>query len=110
MNADLHLAVLAYSNALRVQSWVGNVALLIERELFGRESLQAVYGDHAGKTFEDRLKRLGEQLLPLQDRASRMMARNLKALEDLKKGPALTVSVGKADQVNVANNQVNTAS
>jgi CubicO group peptidase (beta-lactamase class C family) len=40
-----------------------------------------------GLAVEDRLKRLGEQLLPLLDRANEMMIRNLKAVRELGLGP-----------------------
>jgi hypothetical protein len=36
-----------------------------------------------------------------------MMARNLKALSDLTRGPAPTVAVGRAEQVNVGQQQIN---
>ena len=99
MLADL--AVISYYNTLRIQGYIGNLCPVMERELFGQDPLRAVYGDHTGCTIEDQLKRLGEQLLPLQDRSNRMMVRNLKALNDLTRGPAPTVAVGRAEQVNI---------
>ena len=105
MLADL--AIVSYYNALRIQGYIGNLCLVLERELFGQDPLKAVYGDHTGATVEDRLKRLGDQLLPLQDRANRMMVRNLKALDDLTRVPSPTVAVGRADQVNVGQQQMN---
>jgi len=101
------VAILAYYNALRLQRWIGNLSLVIDRELFGQEPLRVLYGDARGETIEDKIKQLGEQLLPLLDRASRIMLRNLKALDELHKRPAPSVSVGQASQVNVAHQQVN---
>ena len=103
----IDLIVVAYYNAVRIQGYIGNLCLVMERELFGQDPLRAVYGDHTGATIEYRLKRLGEQLLPLQDRANRMMVRNLKALDDLTRVPAPTVAVGRAEQVNVGQQQIN---
>lgn len=103
----IDLAVFSYFNALRLQGWIGNMSLVVERELFGQNPLSAVHGQVDGATIEDRLTRLGEQLLALQDRANRMMVRNLKALDDLHKGPAPTVSVGRANQLNVGHQQIN---
>jgi hypothetical protein len=60
-----------------------------------------------GLAVEDRLRRLAEQLLPLLDRANKMMIRNLKAMRELRRGPIPTV-VNRADQVNVAEQQANT--
>ncbi len=105
------LAVLAYYNALRVQGWIGNLALHIEHEFFGQSApsvkLKAQYGPVEGLAVEDRLKRLGEQLLPLLDRANRMMVRNLKAIKELRQGPTPAVAIARAQQVNVAERQAN---
>jgi hypothetical protein len=103
----IDLAIVAYYNALRIQGWIGNLSLVLERELFGQDALRAVHGDGQGETIEDKVEQLGGQLLPLLDRASRMMLRNLKALDELHRGPAPSVSVGQAGQVNVGQQQVN---
>ena len=105
MLADL--AVLAYYNCIRLQGWTGSLCLVIERELFGQDPLHVVHGRFDGTTIEDRLRRFGEQLLPLQDRANRMMARNLKALAERQVPASPAVSVTKANQVNVGHQQVN---
>ena len=109
MLADL--AVVAYHNALRVQQWIGDLALGIEREFFGEEGPSARFerrhGRVEGLAVEERLARLGEQLLPLQERANRTMIRNLRALLEQRRKPAPAVAIGRADQVNVASRQVN---
>lgn len=104
------VAILAYYNALRVQGWIGNLALHVEHELFG-QSAPAVKMGKSGTTqvlaVEDSLKRLGEQMLPLLDRANKMMVRNLKAIRELRQTPMPAVAIGRAEQVNVAEQQVN---
>jgi hypothetical protein len=111
MAADL--AVTSYYNSLRLQQWIGDLAIDIEREFFGGDAPSARfdgrYGKATGLVVEERLKRLGEQLLPLQERANRMMLRNLKALADLRRTPAPSVAIGTAQQVNVGGQQVNVA-
>ena len=106
------MAMLAYYNALRVQCWIGNMALLVEHEFFGQASPTAKFGQQHGRfeglALEDRLKKLGEELLPLLDRANKMMIRNLKAMRELRRGPAPTVAINRAEQVNVAEQQANT--
>src|SRR5262245_17509166 len=92
MLADL--SVLSYYNALRIQGWIGNLALLIEHELFGQESptvkLRQQHGRGVeGLKVEEYAKQLSEQLLPLLDRANRMMVRNLKTLKEFRQGPTL---------------------
>ena len=75
------LAILGYYHALRVQGWVGDLALLIEHEFFGQAS-PARRG--AGLEVEDQVRRLGEHLMPLLDRANRVLIRNLKAIKELR--------------------------
>lgn len=109
MLADL--TVVAYHHALRLQGWAGNFEALVEHEAFGAEGPAAKFGRRHGRVeglqVEDRLQRLGEELLPLLERANRLVIRNLKALRELRQGPAPTVAIGRAEQVNVAQQQVN---
>jgi len=44
------------------------------------------------------------------ERANRMMLRNLKALQEIRREPAPTVAIGQAGQVNIADRQLNVAS
>ena len=53
------------------------------------------------------MRRLGEELLPLLDRANRMTIRTVKALAELQRGPAPAVAINQAGQVNVGAQQVN---
>ena len=62
-----------------------------------------------GLTVEEIVERPVERLLPPLDRSNRMLLRNLKALRALREGPVPSVSIGTAGQVNVAAEQVNTA-
>jgi len=111
----IDMAVLSYFNALRVQGWIGNLAMSIEHEFFAREApsakLKKQYGSEAvaGLHVEDMLQRYSEQLLPLLDRANRLLIRNLKAVRELKVGPLPNVSINNPSQVNVAAVQHNVA-
>jgi hypothetical protein len=109
MLADV--AVLSYYNTLRIQQWIGNLALATEREFFGEEGPSARferrYERVEGLVVERQLERMGEELLPLQERANRMLLRNLKALADLRHGLSPAVAIGRARQVNVGAQQVN---
>ena len=112
MLADL--AVTAWYNAQRIQQWIGDLALWVEHEFFAQEAPSARferrYGRASGLVVEERLARLGEQLLPLQERAGRMVVRHLKALAELRRGPAPAVAIAKAGQVNLGHGaQVNVA-
>jgi hypothetical protein len=101
----LDLALLAYRNALRVQGWVENLALLVEAECFGLDPPRVRYGrPHTfadGLVVEEHLSRLREQVLPLLDRANRLFIRNLREIKQLRQPPAPFVAVGSAGQVNV---------
>ena len=101
-------ALLSYYHLLRVNGWVGNFALMIEHEFFGQESPaakhQQLYGRSSdrgrdGLRVEDDVERIGEQLLPLMDRAQRMM---LRALRELRRPQPPSIAIGQAGQVNVA--------
>jgi hypothetical protein len=96
------LAILGYYHALRVQGWVGDLALLLEHEFFGQAS-PARRG--AGLEVEDQVRRLGEHLMPLLDRANRVLIRNLKAIKELRQGPNPAIAIGRAEQVTFANQQ-----
>ena len=96
------LAILGYYHALRVQGWVGDLALLIEHEFFGQAS---PVRRGAGLEVEDQVRRLGEHLMPLLDRANRVLIRNLKAIKELRQGPNPAIAIGRAEQVTFTNQQ-----
>ena len=62
-----------------------------------------------GLQVEEMVERIVDKLMPLLDRANRMMLRNLKALDDRRRAPAPNINVGSAGQVNVGRHQVNVA-
>ena len=110
--------VMSYYHMLRFHGWIGNFALQIEHEFFGQQSPTAKFqeryrgynlGELEGLRVEDYVHRVGEQLLPLMDRANRIMIRNLKALRDLRQLPTPAVAIGQAGQVNVGAQQMNVA-
>jgi hypothetical protein len=110
-------AVLSYYHMLRVNGWIGNLARWLEAEFFGAGSLTAVTAGNfprrvdrvRGLRVEDIVSQLVERLMPLLDRANRMMLRNLKALQSQGQQPGPNVSIGAAGQVNVATQQVNSS-
>ena len=62
-----------------------------------------------GLQVEEIVERIVDELMPLLDRANRMMLRNLKALDDRRRAPAPNINVGSAGQLNVGQHQVNMA-
>ena len=111
MAADL--AVLSYYNALRIQGWIGNLALHIEHEWFGLEGPTAKFGKKWGRAeglrVEDVARRFAEQLIPLLEKANKLTIRNLKAVRELKTGPLPNVNINNPGQVNVGAVQQNVA-
>jgi hypothetical protein len=108
----IDLAVMSYYNALRVQGWIGDLALYIEHEFFCQDGPTAKLRQKWGYQVEDlvveeSLKRFAEQLLPLSERANRQLIRNLEALRTLRHGPPPAVAIGHAGQVNLAQQQIN---
>jgi hypothetical protein len=98
---------------MRIQGWIGNLALLLEHEAFGREFPTAAFeranGRASGLVVEDHLRDMGEKMLPLLDRANRMMLRNLKAIKELRQRQMPAVAIHQASQVNVGAQQINAA-
>ena len=111
-------AVLAYYHQLRVTGWIGGLSRWLEAEFFQQAGLTAqTAGNYPqrvdkvrGLRVEEIVERLVERIMPLLDRSNRMLLRNLKALRAMREGPVPSVSIGSAGQVNVAAEQVNTAS
>ena len=68
----IDMAVIAFANAMRVQSIIGNTALVLEADMFCQPTLQAKwrkeYGlrpeNLRGLTVDEHVKRLRETLLP----------------------------------------------
>lgn len=101
-------AILAYRNLLRVQGWIGSTAFVVQRELFGQEPLESTHGYGEAMIIEKRVEQLEQVLMPLLDRAQRMMIRSLDRLEarrSVKNGSV--VSIGRAGQVNLSSNVQN---
>ena len=96
-------AIIAYHNILRLQAWIGNISLVVERDLFGETPLDQIHGPTVGEKLSEELRRLELQIFPLLDRAHRMLIRSLNFLErrGFGQSPA-AVNVGRAAQVNVA--------
>jgi hypothetical protein len=112
MTMGIDLAVMSYYNALRVQGWIGDLALVIEQELFGEDALKVKLRQQYGAQFdgfavEEALRRLREQLLPLCERVNRQLRQHLQALQRGHPGSSPMVAIGRAGQVNVAQQQVN---
>jgi hypothetical protein len=112
MTMVIDLAVMTYANVLRVQGWIGDLALVIEHELFAEDSLKVKLRQQFGMqvdgfAVEEHLQRLREQLLPVWERANQQLIRNLEALRRPQRGASPTVAIGQAGQVNVAQQQVN---
>jgi hypothetical protein len=53
-------AVLAYYNMLRTQHWIGDLSLVVERELFGQEPLNQIHGPMVGARLSEEIRRLAE--------------------------------------------------
>jgi hypothetical protein len=95
-------AVMAYRNLLRIQGWIGSLCVVAERELFGQEPVSEVNGATVGERVEREVHQLEQSLLPLLDRAHRMMVRSLDRLNARRSsGHQAQVSIGHTGQVNV---------
>jgi hypothetical protein len=92
-------AVSAYQDFIRVEGWVGNLAIHIEHEFFGLDGPSASFRDRHGRegrairglSVEEHLAHLREALTPLAERCGRVMREALAALEALRAGPSNAV-------------------
>jgi aminoglycoside/choline kinase family phosphotransferase len=102
-------AIISYYDILRLQEWIGNLALVVERHGFGQEALSEIHGPQLGEKLSADLYRLEDQIFPLIDRAHRMMMRSLAYLDGRDRGPPSgSVRVDRAAQVNVGGVVTNT--
>ena len=103
-------AVCAYHDFLRVTGWVGNLAIHIEHEFFGRDGPSASFRDRHGRegrairglSVEEHLAHLREGLLPLAERCGRVMREALAALEVLDAAPSRAVEQSRPLRISVS--------
>jgi hypothetical protein len=102
-------AVSAYQDFIRVEGWVGNLALRIEHEFFGLKGPNADFRDrygHEGRAIrglsvEEHLTHLREGLLPLAERCGRVMREALGTLEMLRTVPSQAVERYRPTRISI---------
>ncbi len=101
-------AIIAYRQMLRLQGWMDSICLVVERSLFGQAPLNEIHGFTVGDNLEKQIGNLENQILPLMHRSQKML---MSALGQLNKRQVCsagnTVSVNRAQQVNVGSAIVN---
>jgi len=79
------------------------LCLVVERELFGQEPVSEANGATVGERIEREMHQLEQTLVPLLDRAHRMLVRSLDRMDARRSsGRQAQLSIGHATQVNVA--------
>jgi hypothetical protein len=102
--ALIDLAVIAHANAMRIQTMIGNSALIIESELFAQQSMRAKWkSTHGGRyetiqglAVEDHLRVLRDRLMPLVEKFHRLAREHIEAFYRLRQKPAVRVEQAKA--------------
>ena len=95
-------AIISYRNLLRVQGWIGSTSHIIQSELYAQKPLEESHGHTAAMAIERRVEQLELTLMPLLDRAQRMMIRAIDRLDVRRNGKSIgNISIGNAGQVNV---------
>jgi hypothetical protein len=90
-------AVACNQDFIRISSWTGNTALMVEAEFFGRDRPRAGFrnrhGDNRGLTVEGTSTGWvrGQDLIPLAERSARIMQEAIASLETLCAGPSRAV-------------------
>ena len=84
-----------------MQGWIGNLCLVVERELFGQASLNEIHGPTTGKKLTQEISRLEQIIMPLLERCHRVMARSFAHLEAhrSKGAPSASVVVSRFSDV-----------
>ena len=100
----IDMAVIAFASTMRLQSIVGNLALVIEGELFGQPSLRAKWrkeygGRPEGLAVEEHVTRLRDQVMPMVERFNRMGREGIEALGRARQAPSLAVE--RAESINI---------
>ena len=103
----IDMAVIAFANAMRLQSMIGNTSLTIEGEMFGQPTLRAKwkkeYGGRPeninGLAVEEHVARLRDRLLPLVERFHRMARESIEAIG--RKRDVATVGIERAEAVSI---------
>lgn len=102
--ALIDLAVIAHANAMRIQTMIGNSALIIESELFAQQSMRAKWkSTHGGRyqtieglAVEDHLRVLRDRLMPLVEKFHRLAREHIEAIYRLRQKPAVPVERAEA--------------
>lgn len=100
----IDLAVIAFANAMRIQTTINNTALIIEREMFGQQSLQAkwkrTYGSEnekiQGLHVEDYIGKLSDRLMPVVEKFHRLAREHIEAIARLRQTPAVHIERAEA--------------
>ena len=100
----IDLAVIDYASAMRIQTMISNTALIIERELFGQQSLRAkwkrTHGSEnekiQGLAVEDYIRLLRDRLMPLVERFHRSAREHIEAIARLRQKPAVHIERAEA--------------
>jgi hypothetical protein len=95
----IDMAVIAFANAMRLQSIVGNTSLIIEGEMFGQPTLRAKwengYGGRPseikGLAVDEHVAKLRDSIMPLVERFHRMGRESIDALVRMHLAPAMSV-------------------
>jgi hypothetical protein len=103
----IDMAVIAFANAMRVQSMIGNTALLIETEMFGQPTLRAKWkkehggrpNDIQGLAVEEHVLQLRDKLLPLVEKFHRIARESIETISRMRQVPAMAVE--RAEPVNI---------
>jgi hypothetical protein len=95
-------AVIAFANAMRLQSIVGNTALIIESELFGQPTLRGGRpGDRHNLAVGQHVERLRETLVPLVEKFNRMGNEAIGAIRRQREAPSALVERARPLEIRV---------
>jgi hypothetical protein len=105
----IDMAIVAFANAMRLQSIVGNTSLVIEGEMFGQPALRAKWGKTAGGRSEiqglaidEHVAKLRDTIMPLVASLHRMGRESVEALGRMRQAPSANVELAAAVKIILA--------
>lgn len=108
----IDMAVVAFANAMRLQSIVGNTSLIIESEMFGQPTLRAKWGQAVargsrgseiqGLAVDEHVAKLRDGIMSLVERFHRMGRESVEALGRVRQAPSAKVEKAQAVTIGLA--------
>lgn len=101
------MVVMALRQFYRLNAWLENISLTLEREMFLEEGLAEIHGPDKAERIELRIALLETKIMKMIERVSNQVFRALDRLPSGCRETATKPLIGRADQVNIGSQVLN---